>query len=147
MGCRLDPIISRGGLTSELGRENVMSVSEETLRESFRTMDSDELLRRWVAQSFTETARPIARAEIEARGLETTNEAIDDLRSNDEAISIAVKRRRRNIYTSFAFAALSISGFAIYKALGIVVALACVILIMLVAFVLKLVLHKVKRSA
>lgn len=123
-----------------------MGVSEETLRESFRAMDSDELLRRWATSSFTEIARPIARAEIETRGLEASDKAIKQLKSKDEEVAIAVTRRRRDIYLRFAISAASMSGLILYKVFGIVAALACIVLI-LGFFALRFVCRKVGTKA
>ncbi|KRA72998.1 hypothetical protein ASD78_15460 [Lysobacter sp. Root667] len=71
-----------------------MDVSTETLRKSFREMPDNQLVKRWRDQSFTEDALPIAKAEIEARGLDVSTAAIDRVREEEREQDQAIRRRQ-----------------------------------------------------
>ncbi len=73
-----------------------MEISDEVLRKTFQSMQDDELLRRWQAQLFTDEARLIAKAEMDARGLKATTEEFDRVRLQDQTDAQAIKRRQRS---------------------------------------------------
>jgi hypothetical protein len=72
-----------------------MDISDETLQSSFSAMADDELLRRWHGE-LTDEARPIARAELEKRGLDFSAQAFDRLLAQDAQDNLAVRRRQRS---------------------------------------------------
>ncbi len=80
-----------------------MEISEETLRKSFRAMGDDELLRRWEAQLLTDEAKLIAKAEIDSRGLDASQETFTRLRAEDKEDVLAIKRRQRSTVKGMLF--------------------------------------------
>lgn len=79
-----------------------MDVDIETLKSSFRNMDDGTLLRRWHGE-LTDEARPIAKAEIEARGLNVTEEAFAELKRQDILDGKANRRRQKAVVLRFLF--------------------------------------------
>ncbi len=71
-----------------------MEVSDETLWKSFRNMSDEELTRRWQVQLFTDEAWPIAKAEIDARGLDVSADAFARVQAQDREDTQAIKRRQ-----------------------------------------------------
>lgn len=79
-----------------------MEVDTETLKSSFRNMDDGALLRRWHGE-LTDEARPIAKAEIEARGLDVTEQAFAELKKQDIEDIQANRRRQKRVVLRILF--------------------------------------------
>lgn len=79
-----------------------MGIDTETLKNSFRNMDDAALLRRWHGE-LTDEARPIAKAEIEARGLNVTEQAFAELKRQDIEDIQANNRRQKAVVLRFLF--------------------------------------------
>ena len=90
-----------------------MDISEDVLRKSFRAMSDEELLRRWEAQSFTDEARPIAKAEIDARHLDVSSESLRRVHAADLEDSMAIKRRQRTLLKGYGTKLLVLFGLPI----------------------------------
>lgn len=73
-----------------------MEIDVEALKRTFSGMDDDELLRRWHGE-LTDEARAVARAEVDARGLDGSQASLERLKQHDVEVKRANVQRQKKM--------------------------------------------------
>lgn len=71
-----------------------MDVSFETLVSTIGALSDEELLKRWRSREFTETAQPVAEAEIKRRGLDTSAANVESILAEEVANFRSLKSQK-----------------------------------------------------
>lgn len=99
-----------------------MEVSAEALRTTISAMSDEELLKRWQAKLFTETALETAESEIKRRGLDTSVANVEQIRIEEQASLGALRSRKYINFLSSFMVAAACAGFARLGAVPVVIA-------------------------